>query len=734
MHKIYFQISLAVLLLANFLISSYSSNYAAIFSLIIIYLAQLVYYILNRNKLVVIETFENYLLSKNIILFLLRKKKIIYSNTKEPGYNNFLSIIKDLSNDQTYEDILNNITNKLTKDIVAVGNNHVISKFTFHNMGLYQVIIIEKHFEKRIVDILSSLKIPVFVSNNKEIIASSPLISQDKLKELREYIASEDLVKTFINDTYITLSDEIINQDNVKLCSIQFFSGCGTLWNFIKHSSIASAVLDPEFRIILCNRHFSKIMNSDSLVGESFLNFVRSDERNSVIQLALERVAKKIFTHLELNINNTESIIHLHINSVDINGKLFYIFTIIDTTKYKTMEMNFIHSQKMQAIGQLSGAIAHDFNNLLTAMMGFCDLLLLKHPPGDRSFSDLMQIKQNVNRAANLVRQLLAFSRKQVMQPKVIDITNILAELSHLICRLIGENINFDIQHGQDIDLIKVDQGQFEQVIVNLVVNARDAMPNGGSLTISTSNILVDDNFSEDDFYVPVGDDPIIPGKYVLIKVQDTGHGIPDELLDKIFNPFFSTKAIGSGTGLGLSTVYGIIKQTNGYIRVQTSKEGSLFYMFLKSYEENSEIAENISQEDIAQPEKLFVKDISKHGSILIVEDETTVRTFSVHALSNKGYKVLQADCAETALTVIEEQGDDIELVISDIMMPGMTGPKMVEKIHVKYPDMKIIFMSGYAEDTLSDYNFAHINFLAKPFTLKQLTSKVQEVIFGNND
>ena len=238
----------------------------------------------------------------------------------------------------------------------------------------------------------------------------------------------------------------------------------------------------------------------------------------------------------------------------------------IDVTEQKNLEVQFAQSQKMQAVGQLAGGVAHDFNNLLTAMIGFCDLLLMRFRPGDPSFADIMQIKQNANRAANLVRQLLAFSRQQTLQPRILDITDVLVELSHLLRRLIGENIELKVVHGRDLGLAKVDQGQLEQVIINLAVNARDAMPGGGTLTIRTANV------TSRPAPMRRGHETMPAGNYVLIEVTDTGIGIPKENLARIFEPFFSTKEIGSGTGLGLSTVYGIVKQTGGFIFVDSDQ------------------------------------------------------------------------------------------------------------------------------------------------------------------
>jgi two-component system cell cycle sensor histidine kinase/response regulator CckA len=376
--------------------------------------------------------------------------------------------------------------------------------------------------------------------------------------------------------------------------------------------------------------------------------------------------------------------------------------------------------------------VAHDFNNLLTAMIGFCDLLLMRHPAGDQSFADIMQIKQNANRAANLVRQLLAFSRRQTLQPKIIELTDVLAELSNLVRRLIGENIELKMIHGRDIPNIRADQGQLEQVLINLAVNARDAMKGGGTLTIKSSlSTISKQNPLSGELVPPSDEDAQIPdGQYVLVEVIDTGTGIPRPMIQKIFEPFFSTKEVGSGTGLGLATVYGIIKQTGGYIFV-ASKEGhgTNFSLFFPVVSAEDAAAAKASEEIASKPEAH--QDLTGSNTILLVEDEMPVRTFAARALSNKGYKIIEADCAETALDLMAEHGNEVEMIITDVIMPGMTGPSMIEKIMPNFPNIKVIFMSGYAEEAFVD-NYGterDFNFLAKPFTLKQLAGKVKDVL-----
>jgi two-component system cell cycle sensor histidine kinase/response regulator CckA len=352
-------------------------------------------------------------------------------------------------------------------------------------------------------------------------------------------------------------------------------------------------------------------------------------------------------------------------------------------------------------------------------MIGFCDLLLLRHRPGDQSFSDIMQIKQNANRAANLVRQLLAFSRQQTLQPKVLNITDVLAELSNLLHRLIGENIELRMVHGRDLGLVKVDQGQLEQVIINLAVNARDAMPGGGRLTIRTRNHTVDQPMRMGHEEVPGGD-------YISIEVSDTGVGISADNLNRIFEPFFSTKEVGSGTGLGLSTVYGIVRQTGGFVLVKSApEEGATFTILLPAHKGEVEAPGAVAADGGG--------DLTGVGTILLVEDEDAVRVFSSRALRNKGYQVLEARSGEAALELLETTGGRIDLLVSDVVMPQMDGPTLVRTVRATRPDLKVVFISGYAEDRLRQ-NLdvgAEVHFLPKPYSLKQLATKVKDVLQG---
>jgi signal transduction histidine kinase/CheY-like chemotaxis protein len=384
------------------------------------------------------------------------------------------------------------------------------------------------------------------------------------------------------------------------------------------------------------------------------------------------------------------------------------------------LEAQLAQTLRLQAVGQLAGGIAHDFNNLLTAMIGFCDLLLLRHRPGDQSFADVMQIRQNANRAASLVRQLLAYSRQQTLQPRVISLSEVLAELAHLLRRLIGGAIDLKLEHGRDIHPVLVDQGQVEQVVINLVVNARDAMPEGGTLTIRTGNLTAAAPMPAVGEMLPAGD-------YARIDIVDTGSGIAPEIIDRIFEPFFSTKPVGAGTGLGLATVYGIVKQSGGHVAIDSKLgAGTTFSIFLPRYAETAGAAA-ARREGVEEA----ARDLTGAGTILLVEDEDAVRLFSARALRNKGYKVIEARSGEAALVIMGQDGEPIDLLITDVVMPEMDGPALVEEVRSRRPDMKVIFISGYAESAFrqraSDGTMLH--FLAKPFSLKQLATKVKDVL-----
>lgn len=498
---------------------------------------------------------------------------------------------------------------------------------------------------------------------------------------------------------------------------------------FFEDAPIGIALVDEDGRLAESNRAFLALIGARAadVIDRPFDQLIEPRDRVAVQERLIAVLAgADPATPLEVRLpGGRDLVVQLYARrlvGVGRSGLAGLILHFIDLTERKNLEAQFAQSQKMQAVGQLAGGVAHDFNNLLTAMIGFCDLLLLRHKPGDQSFSDIMQIKQNANRAANLVRQLLAFSRQQTLQPRVLNVTDVLAELANLLRRLIGENIELRMLHGRDLGLVKVDQNQLEQVIINLVVNARDAMGGGGRLTIVTNNVAIDQPERREH-------EEISPGAYVSIEVIDTGHGIPKENLQRIFEPFFSTKEVGSGTGLGLSTVYGIVRQFNGFISVDSAPaEGARFTILLPRHEG--------APRPPAEPPEARDRsrsDLTGSGIIMLVEDEDAVRVFSARALRNKGYQVLEAKNGEAAMSQLGADGARVDLLITDVVMPQMDGPTLARKVREARPDMKVIFISGYAEDRFKgDLDGPHAaHFLPKPFSLKQLASKVKEVIRG---
>jgi two-component system, cell cycle sensor histidine kinase and response regulator CckA len=410
----------------------------------------------------------------------------------------------------------------------------------------------------------------------------------------------------------------------------------------------------------------------------------------------------------------------LHAGPHSREGAVLYA---IDATEQKALELKFAQSHKMEAVGKLAGGVAHDFNNVLTAIIGFSDLLLQTHRQTDPSYRDIMNIKSSANRAAGLVRQLLAFSRRQTLQPEVLELGEALTDLAPLVNRSLGETIELKILPGRDLWYIKADKTQLTQVIINLAVNAKDAMPEGGCLTIRTRNISERES-------VKLATSGMAAGEYVLIEVEDTGVGIEADVMAKIFEPFFTTKDVGKGTGLGLSTVYGIVKQTGGYIFADSEVgQGTTFRVYLPRH--------IVSEEEVAaqraEKKKEGTRDLTGSGRVLLVEDEDVVRNFAARALARQGYEVLEAGTGVEALEVMEREKGKVDIVVSDVIMPEMDGPTLLKELRKTNPGLKFIFVSGYPDDAFKknlDDNEAY-SFLPKPFTLSQLAARVKEQLGG---
>jgi len=377
-------------------------------------------------------------------------------------------------------------------------------------------------------------------------------------------------------------------------------------------------------------------------------------------------------------------------------------------------------SQKMEAIGRLAGGIAHDFNNLLTAILGYSELLLACLGPHDLQRKHVEEIKKAGDWAASLTRQLLAFSRRQVLQPKVLDLNGVVNTMDRMLRRVIGEDIDLVPVLDPALKHVKADPGQIEQVIMNLAVNARDAMPEGGQLTVETSNVMLDQAYANEHA-------PLVPGPYVMLAVSDTGIGIPAETQARIFEPFFTTKERGKGTGLGLATVYGIVKQSDGYIFVRSRPgQGTCFTIYLPSIDEPVEAP--------APPPPLGC--VGGSETVLLVEDEEIVRSFAHEVLTQNGYTVLVARHGHEALAISEQHTGPISLMVTDVVMPGMSGKELAVRFAPIRPDMRVLYISGYPEE--AGIRPAALDnataYLQKPFTPDVLTRKVREVLDGPAD
>jgi two-component system, cell cycle sensor histidine kinase and response regulator CckA len=398
-------------------------------------------------------------------------------------------------------------------------------------------------------------------------------------------------------------------------------------------------------------------------------------------------------------------------------GEAAVLLSIKDGSEESKLKKQVAQATKMQAVGQLAGGVAHDFNNILTGIIGHCDLMLMRHTPGDSDYDDIQQIKNNSNRAASLTRQLLAFSRQQTLRPQILQLPDIVAEISNLLQRLLGEMVTLTVKHGRSLGAVRADPGQLEQVIVNLVVNARDAMPRGGTVTIQTYAVSTAEVRKLGSDILPITD-------YTALSISDTGTGIAPELLPKIFEPFFTTKDVGKGTGLGLSTVYGIVKQSGGFIFADsTPGAGTSFVIYLPVHRSEAGA--------VPAPPKSKPKPTETWGSgnILLVEDEDMVRAVAERALTRNGYTVLTAANGEAALEILAGR-TDIDLIVSDVVMPVMDGPTMVRQARVDFPAMPILFMSGYAEEQLRKMiDLDNIAFLPKPFSVQQLAEAVRDII-----
>ncbi len=520
----------------------------------------------------------------------------------------------------------------------------------------------------------------------------------------------------------------VLNLADESATEFEADAGGARFARFFQSAPFGIAILGPDGRIANANASFCKlVLDGASGVGIAAVEALcrsAETETRSAVEAGLKRVlsGRAGVEPVEITVGaRRDHVSRVYMSPFASAGgdREAAILYVVDATEQKALEAKFAQSQKMDVVGKLAGFVAHDFNNMLTAIIGFSDMLLTMHRPKDLAYKDIMNIKSSANRAAGLVSKLLALARQQTLQNEVLQMSEVLTDLAALLKRSIGEKIELKIVPAANLWYVKTDKLQLEQAIINLAVNARDAMAGGGTLTIRLGNVTERDSNK-------VSHLGFAGGEYVLIEVEDTGHGMSKEVLSKIFEPFFTTKAVGKGTGLGLATVYGIVKQTGGYIYpVSEVGKGTTFSIYLPRHQVEREDELPAPKE---KKKEQRAADLTGTGRVLLVEDEDVVRSFAVRALKRQGYKVLEASTGVEALEVMAKNEGKIDLVISDVVMPEMDGPTLLKELRKTNPTLKIIFVSGYPNDafkaSLGEEEFA---FLPKPFSLPQLAAKVKE-------
>ena len=485
------------------------------------------------------------------------------------------------------------------------------------------------------------------------------------------------------------------------------------------------ALADTDGRFTFLNKVFRRTVGLAPQERPAWPGDLVVDEDKAAVSDAVRRFARGRALSGDLAVRlkmNPEEPVAMTVAGARGLGNAAVLLSLKDNSEEARLKREIAQATKMQAVGQLAGGVAHDFNNILTAILGTCDLMLMRHTPGDSDYDDIQQIRSNSNRAASLTRQLLAFSRQQTLRPQVLQLPDVVAEVSHLLTRLLGERVKLQVKHGRGLGAVRADPGQLEQVIVNLAVNARDAMlakdPDGvGTLTLQTFSVSPDE-------VRRMGTDILPIGEYTALKVSDTGTGIPSHIIGKIFEPFFTTKEVGKGTGLGLSTVYGIVKQSGGFIFADSVvRKGTTFTIYLPVHRAVAGQAPAKSKAK-EKPSELWGT-----GTILLVEDEAMVRTVAERALTRHGYTVLTAENGEAALEILARE-EKIDLLISDVVMPTMDGPTTVRAARKSHPELPILFISGYAEEQLrKSIDIPNVSFLAKPFSVQALAETVRAVL-----
>jgi two-component system cell cycle sensor histidine kinase/response regulator CckA len=484
------------------------------------------------------------------------------------------------------------------------------------------------------------------------------------------------------------------------------------------------ALADRDGRFVYLNAAFRRAAGLSRTAMPTWPSDLVVDEDKAAVADSIRRFARGASLSGDVAVRlkaNAEEPVALTVAGARGLGEAAVLLSLKDNSEEDRLKRQVAQATKMQAVGQLAGGVAHDFNNILTAIIGHCDLMLMRHAPGDSDYDDIQQIRSNSNRAASLTRQLLAFSRQQTLRPQVLQLPDVIAEVSTLLKRLLGERVKLQVKHGRGLGAVRADPGQLEQVIVNLAVNARDAMlakddNSVGLLTLHTYAVTAEDVRKMGSEILPIAD-------YTALRVSDTGTGIPPHLLPKIFEPFFTTKEVGKGTGLGLSTVYGIVKQSGGFIFAESEPgKGTSFVIYLPVH--RAEAAAKPGRK-VREP----AGELWGTGTILLVEDEATVRAVAERALTRHGYTVLLAENGEAAIEILDRE-KRVDLMISDVVMPTMDGPTTAREARIRQPDLPILFISGYAEEQLrQSIDLERVAFLAKPFSVQKLAEATRDAL-----
>ena len=519
-------------------------------------------------------------------------------------------------------------------------------------------------------------------------------------------------------------------------------AGVAQLDALLAQLPLGLAMTDRDGRFLFGNDAFLRSVGREGRGLPAFPTDVVTREDKAALSDAVRRHGRGPATSGDVAVrlvNSPEEPVSLGLAGVRGLGEAAVLLSLADTSQENQLRRQVAQATKMQAVGQLAGGVAHDFNNVLTAIIGTCDFMLLRHIPGDSDYDDIQQIRANSNRAASLTRQLLAFSRQQTLRPEIIQLPDVVSEVSPLIKRLLGEKITYYVQHDRNLGPVRADPQQLEQVIMNLAVNARDAIqgsggqggggqgnggqPRGngqGRISLFTRSLQAKQ-------IIQLGSEILPAADYTVLIVQDTGGGIPPHVLPKLFEPFFTTKEQGKGTGLGLSTAYGIVKQSGGFIFADNIADkaghpvGARFTVYLPVHRGE------VPKRREAAP--LVSSDWSAGGKVLLVEDEDMVRAVAERALTRAGYEITACANGEEGLAAIEE-GGQFDIVVSDVVMPGMDGPAMVRAIRAMIPGMPVLFMSGYAEEQLRrDIDISDMHFIAKPFSIASIGDKVGAVL-----